>query len=87
MKTVVLTYSDFAEIPDIAEFCKANTVIFDFKLYDIPNTMRRNIKKCAELGGYAVTIADHPGNSVGISEANQAGEEYGIKIILGAVSF
>ena len=85
MKTVVLNYADFTIIPDMTEFCKANTVIFDLKLYDIPHTMRRDIKKCAELGGYAVTVADHPGNYPGMVESKKAGEEYGIKIIVGDV--
>ena len=82
---IVLNYADFTSNADISALCKTNKVVFDFKLYDIPATMRRNIKTLAELGGHAVTIADHPLNCMGITEAKQAGKEYGIEIIVGRV--
>ena len=82
---IVINYADFTNVQDISNLCKTDTVIFDFKLYDIPNTMRRNIKSLAELGGHAVTIADDPLNCTGITEAKQAGKEYGIKIIVGSL--
>ena len=83
---LVLTYSDYYDnMSDMTDLCKNNKVVFDFKLFDIPNTMRRNIRTLAELGGYAVTIADDPYNSMGINEAYRAGEEYGIKTIIGEV--
>ena len=82
---IVINYSDFTNAPDISALCKTNKVIFDFKFYDIPSTMRRNIKKCAELGGHAVTIADDPLNCMGIDEALQAGKDFGIEIIVGRV--
>ena len=82
---LVINYSDFTEPQDMSELCKNNKVIFDLKLYDIPKTMRRNIKTCADFGGYAVTIADDELNYNGIAEAMICGEEYGIGIILGSV--
>ena len=83
---IVLNYTDFINAKDISNLCKANIVIFDFKLYDIPNTMRRNVKTCAQLGAEAVTVADHPLNHDGITEALQAGKKYGIEIIVGEVN-
>ena len=80
---VILNYADWTDTGIIVELCKTEKVIFDFKLYDIPNTMRRNIKTCAKWGGYAVTIADHPYNDAGIIEARKSGRDYGIKIIVG----
>ena len=82
---LVLNYSDFMDRRDISDLCKKNTVVFDFKLWDIPTTMRRNVKTCAELGGHAVTVADHPLNHDGITEALQAGKKYGIEIIVGSI--
>ena len=82
---LVLNYSDFTGFTDISELCKTNTVVCDFKLYDIPATMRRNVKSCAEMGASAVTIADHWGNGPGIIEAKKAGKEYGIEIIVGCI--
>ena len=78
-----INYSDYTTQEEIKEFCSKERVIFDLNLYDIPNTMRRNVKACAELGAYAVTVANHPGNVLGIAEAQKAGAEYGIQIILG----
>lgn len=80
---VVLTYSDFFDVEDIASLCRDNNVVLDFKLYDIPATMRRNIRTCANIGASTVTVADCPLNCPGISEAHKAGNEYGIKIIVG----
>lgn len=80
----ILNYSDVIS-KDISEICKTEKVILDLKLHDIPNTMRRNVKTCAELGAIAVTVADHPFNIHGIKEAVKAGEEFGINIIIGAV--
>ena len=82
---LILNYADFTDYADISELCKTNAVIFDFKLYDIPATMRRNIKTLAEFGGHAVTIANDPLNYLGITEAKQAGREYGIEIIVGCI--
>ena len=82
---LVLNYSDFMDRRDISDLCKKNTVVFDFKLWDIPTTMRRNVKTCAELGGHSVTVADHPLNHDGITEALQAGKKYGIEIIVGNI--
>ena len=56
--------------------------ILDLNLYDIPQTMRRNVKTCANLGASAVTVADTPYNAQGIEAALEAGKEHGIKIIL-----
>ena len=82
---IVLNYSDWTNHDDIAELCKSNTVICDFKLYDIPKTMRRNIKTLAELGVSAVTVADDMLNFLGIAESQKAGKEYGITIIVGDI--
>ena len=71
-------YSDFDPLQ-----CKG--AILDFKLYDIPSTMRRNVKRCAELGAAAVTVADHPLNCMGITAAREAGKEYGIQIIVAGI--
>ena len=79
----IINYSDFIDRKTMIELCKKEKVIFDFQLWDIPNTMRRNIKTSAELGAYAITIADNPLNVQGIKEAYKAGEKYNIKIILG----
>ena len=86
---VIINYSDYIEFAnqqEISDFCKANQVIFDFKLWDIPKTMRRNIKTLAELGGHAVTVTDDPYFQSGVSEAQAAGKEYGIKIIVGSIT-
>ena len=80
---LVLNYADFTNRQDISDLCKGNKVVFDLKLWDIPSTMHRNIKQCAELGGHAVTVTDHPLNYQGITEALKAGEKYGIEIIVG----
>ena len=85
IRMVVLNYADFTNKEDISDLCRANTVIFDFKLYDIPKTMRRNVKTCANLGANAVTVADDAGNCMGIAEAKKAGDEYGIRIIVGDI--
>ena len=83
---LVLNYSDYyTNMRDISDLCKTDKVVFDFKLFDIPNTMRRNIKTLANLGGHAVTVADDPLNYPGIDEAKRAGKEYGIEIIVGRV--
>ena len=83
---LVLNYSDYyTNMRDISALCKTNKVVFDFKLYDIPATMRRNIKTLAKLGGHAVTVSDDALNYPGIAEAKQAGKEYGIEIIVGRV--
>ena len=68
-------YSDFDPL-------NCSGILLDFKLYDIPETMRRNIKTCAKLGAAAVTVADHPLNCDGIEAALEAGMEYGIEIII-----
>ena len=81
----ILNYADFTNKEDIYSLCQSTQVICDFKLYDIPATMRRNVKTCAELGVSAVTVSNHKGNSEGIIEAQKAGKEYGIKIIVGNV--
>lgn len=83
---VVLNYADFTNQEDISNLCRTDTVICDFKLYDIPATMRRNVKTCAELGASAVTVSDHAYNRDGIIEAKKAGEEFGIRIIVGDIS-
>ena len=80
--TLTINYSNMGSIEDLRKLCKENKVIFDFRLYDIPNTMRRNVKQCAKWGGYAVTVAGHPYNRDGVKEAIKTGEEYGIKIIM-----
>ena len=82
MKTDIekVNYADFHWEP-----CKSDNVVFDFKLFDIESTMRRNVKRCAELGAYAVTISDDPLNVLGVIAAKRAGEEFGIKIIVGDV--
>ena len=85
MNTIVLNYADFTNAEDVSNLCRANTVVLDFKLYDIPTTMRRNIKTCADLGVSAVTIADDTGNCIGIAEAKKVGKEYGIRIIVGDI--
>ena len=74
----VVNYSDFEGAVN-----KSDNVIFDFKLFDIPSTMRRNIKMCSQLGATAVTIADNPLNQLGIHEALKAGQDYDIGIIIG----
>ena len=79
----IIKYSDFMEIPDIAAFCQSHEVIFDFKLFDIPNTMHRNVKTAAEIGAAAITVADHPYNQAGIAAARAAGDRYGIQIVVG----
>ena len=76
----ILNYSDLT--PDTSEICKTEDVILDLMLYDIPATMRRNIKICSKLGARAVTVSNHCGNAVGIEEAIKCGEEYEIEIIL-----
>ena len=86
MNAIRIGYSDYFNHENIKEFCAENKVIFDFNLYDIPATMRRNIKTCAEIGAFGVTVANHPGNALGISEAYQAGKDYDIKIIMGISS-
>jgi len=81
---LILNYSDITD--DIADICKEEKVILDLKLWDIESTMVRNVKICAKLGAYAVTVTDHPLNSEGIIAAKQAGKKYGIKIIVGDIS-
>ena len=81
----IINYADFTNEKDITNLCKTGEVIFDFKLWDIPTTMRRNVKKCAKLGGYAVTVSDHSLNYEGISVAKEAGKKYGIQIIVGNI--
>lgn len=83
---IKINYADFTNSTDIANLCKTDHVVFDFKLFDIPATMRRNVKTCAELGGRAVTVANNPLNCDGITEAQKAGEEYGIQIIVGDIT-
>ena len=83
---IVINYADFTNIPEMFDLCKTDTVVFDFKLYDIPATMRRNIKTLAELGGHAVTISDDALNYPGIAEAKQAGLDFGIEIIVGSLN-
>ena len=61
--------------------CKGE--ILDLKLFDIPATMHRNIRACAELGARAVTVADSPLNIQGIDAALEAGRLYRIEIIIG----
>ena len=78
-----INYSDYTTQEEIKELCSKERVIFDFNFWDIPNTMRRNVKALAELGGYGVTVANHPLNDEGIAEAQKVGAEYGILIILG----
>jgi len=81
--TIRMGYSDFFECNNIREYCRKNKVIFDFNLYDIPATMRHNIKTCADIGAFGITVANHPGNALGIKEAYLAGVEYDIEIIMG----
>ena len=76
----VLNYSD---LTDISKQCESGDVVLDLKLFDIPSTMRRNIKKCAELGAVAVTVAENVLNYEGILVALKSGKEYGIEIIIG----
>ena len=83
---IVINYADFTNLQEMSDLCKTDTVVFDFKLYDIPATMRRNIKTLAELGGHAVTVADDPLNYLGIAEAKQAGLDFGIEIIIGSLN-
>ena len=73
-----MNYFDFD-----SENCQGK--ILDFKLFDIPNTIERNIKACSELGAKAVTIADHPLNRQGIERAIECSEKYGIEIIIGDI--
>ena len=75
---LIINYADFT-----TSICQTDDVILDFKLFDIPSTMRRNVEKCAKFGAIAVTVADDPLNGPGIVEAKKAGEEYGIQIIVG----
>ena len=78
---------DYSNLPCeeeiIKNICSKEKVLFDFNFFDIPSTMRRNIKACASLGGYAVTVANTPLNREGIIEAQKACKEYNIKIVLG----
>ena len=85
-RILILNVSDYPGREGLSKICKDNKVILDFKLWDIISTMRRNIKSFADSGCYAVTISDHPLNFQGIEEAKKAGEEYGIKIIIGDVT-
>ena len=42
---IVINYSNYTNLQEVSDLCKTDTVVFDFKLYDIPSTMRRNISK------------------------------------------
>ena len=81
----IINYSDLMDIDreTIKEICAKEKVVFDFKFFDIEATMKRNVMKCAEMGGYAVTVADNILNRQGISTALEAGRKYGINIIVG----
>ena len=83
---IVINYSDFTNLQGMSALCKTNKVVFDFKLFDIPNTMRRNISTLAKIGGHAVTISDDALNYPGIAEAKQAGLDFGIEIIIGSLN-
>ena len=82
----IINWADYTNSQKMSNLCKTDTVIFDLKFYDIPATMRRNVRTCAELGGHAVTVSDDPLNYPGIAEALQAGKDYGIEIIVGSLN-
>ena len=41
---IVINYADYTNLQGMSALCKTNKVVFDFKLFDIPNTMRLNIR-------------------------------------------
>ena len=77
---VRLGYTDLMEM-DLVHFCLTNDVLLDIKMFDIPSTMRRNVKKCAELGAKAVSVADHPLNVMGIEAAEEVGRALGVLVV------
>lgn len=78
---IKINWSDFTDFESMKSLCQKEKVILDFNLWDIPNTMRRNIKAFAEIGAYAMTVSNHPWNAKEISQVKAWGKEYGIKII------